>query len=261
MEGKDRAAFRAGFLGVQSLGWSTLVQIVEASEDDRAAAVDTLARHLVAGFGAPSVADALAAAEEEVAFAASLCDHPPDTLIAVHRTVENGEIREAFRTLRPRGERKPHARVLVPRSRGRGRTGRDGRSGEPGEGREGRQGMKDFWLSCGHHLLDRDEGGGLVVTDEFLKAYLARPELNAAREACVVERTLHAALLTDPRRPVDLPGDRRDRGHGCARELGDHDRVPRSLDRAPDARGRLSASGAHRLRRHAARCSSTSSCT
>jgi hypothetical protein len=38
-------------------------------------------------------------------------------------------------------------------------------------------GMKDFWLSCGHHLLDRDAGGGLVVTDEFLKAYLARPEL------------------------------------------------------------------------------------
>ena len=22
--------------------------------------------------------------------------------------------------------------------------------------------MKDFWLSCGHHLLDRDEGGGLL---------------------------------------------------------------------------------------------------
>jgi hypothetical protein len=63
--------------------------------------------------------------------------------------------------------------------------------------------MKDFWLSCGHHLLDRDSGGGLVVTDEFLKAYLARPELNPPPEACVVERTLHAALLAEPRRPVD----------------------------------------------------------
>ena len=40
--------------------------------------------------------------------------------------------------------------------------------------------MKDFWLSCGHHLLDRDAGGGLLVTDEFLKVYLARPELSAA---------------------------------------------------------------------------------
>ena len=32
LEGKARTAFRSGFLGVGSLGWSTLVQIVEASE-------------------------------------------------------------------------------------------------------------------------------------------------------------------------------------------------------------------------------------
>ena len=37
---------------------------------------------------------------------------------------------------------------------------------------------KDFWLACGHHLLDREEGGGLLVTDDFLKVYLARPELS-----------------------------------------------------------------------------------
>src|SRR4051794_35979209 len=62
--------------------------------------------------------------------------------------------------------------------------------------------MKDFWLSCGHHLLDRDPGGGLVATDEFLKVYLARPELTPPAEACVVEKTLHATLMTDPRRAV-----------------------------------------------------------
>jgi Family of unknown function (DUF6352) len=62
--------------------------------------------------------------------------------------------------------------------------------------------MPDFWLSCGHHLLDRDDGGGLLVTDEFLKAYLARPELAPPPDACAAERTLHAALLRDPRRPV-----------------------------------------------------------
>src|SRR5215470_12043971 len=66
-----------------------------------------------------------------------------------------------------------------------------------------RSAMKDFWLSCGHHLLDRDRGGGLIVTDDFLKAYLARRELAPPPEACVVERTLHAALLADPRRNVD----------------------------------------------------------
>jgi len=61
----------------------------------------------------------------------------------------------------------------------------------------------DFWQSCGHHLLDRSEGGGLVVTDEFLKAYVARPELVPPPEACDAERALYAALKADPRRPVD----------------------------------------------------------
>ena len=62
--------------------------------------------------------------------------------------------------------------------------------------------MKDFWLSCGHHLTDRDAGGGLLVTGEFLKAYLARPELSPPPEACAVERGLHTALLADPRRRI-----------------------------------------------------------
>ncbi len=65
--------------------------------------------------------------------------------------------------------------------------------------------MTDFWLSCGHHLLDRDDGGALLVTEEFLKAYLARPELAPPGDACISERTLHAALLTNPRRPVAAP--------------------------------------------------------
>lgn len=62
--------------------------------------------------------------------------------------------------------------------------------------------MKDFWISCGHHLLDRDANGGLVVTDEFLKAYFARPELMPPEDACAVERRLHRELLADSRRPV-----------------------------------------------------------
>src|ERR1041384_5530991 len=72
LDGKPRAAFRSGFLGVASLGWSTVVQIVEASEDERAALVEALARHLVERLGAPDLAAARTAAEEEVAFAASL---------------------------------------------------------------------------------------------------------------------------------------------------------------------------------------------
>ncbi|MBV9347380.1 MAG: hypothetical protein JO245_05325 [Pseudolabrys sp.] len=62
--------------------------------------------------------------------------------------------------------------------------------------------MNDFWLSCGHHLLDRADNGGLVVTDDFLKVYLARPELVPPAEAGPAERALYASLLTEPRRPI-----------------------------------------------------------
>ena len=107
LEGKARSAFRSGFLGIDSLGWSTLVQIVEATAQERRAAVEALAKQLVAQFGAPSVDAAAAAAEEEIAFAESLCTQPQDTLIAVHRNFEDGAVREAFRTLRPRNGAKP----------------------------------------------------------------------------------------------------------------------------------------------------------
>jgi hypothetical protein len=62
--------------------------------------------------------------------------------------------------------------------------------------------MKDFWIACGHHLLDHNASNGLVVTDEFLKAYFARAELMPPDDACEVERRLHRELLADPRRTV-----------------------------------------------------------
>jgi hypothetical protein len=102
LSGKDRSAFRSGFLGVQSWGWSTLVQIVPATEDDRQTLVDLLAKQLVGRFGAPDLAAARLAAVEEVAFAQSLCTHPVSALIAVHRSASDGEVRESFRRLQLR---------------------------------------------------------------------------------------------------------------------------------------------------------------
>jgi hypothetical protein len=96
-QGARGLSFR--FLGVGSLGWSTIVEIVEASEEDRLQAIGALAAQLLAHFGAPDVAAARLAAEDEITFAASLCDHPPGTLAAVSRSFENGSIREAFRAL------------------------------------------------------------------------------------------------------------------------------------------------------------------
>jgi hypothetical protein len=112
LTGKARAAFRSGFLGIGSLGWSTLVQVVEASEQDRSEAVQLLVEGLVERFGAPDLAAAKAAAEEELAYAASLSDHAEGMVIALARRHENGDIREAFRTLAPGVAARP-PRVLT----------------------------------------------------------------------------------------------------------------------------------------------------
>ncbi|HEU4805372.1 MAG TPA: DUF6505 family protein, partial [Nitrobacter sp.] len=91
LQGKARSAFRSGFLGLQSWGWSTLVQIVDVKDSDRDTVVDLLAQRLVERFGAPDLAAARRAAEDEVGFAESLCNDPVGILIAVRRTVEGGE--------------------------------------------------------------------------------------------------------------------------------------------------------------------------
>jgi hypothetical protein len=107
LSGKRRTAFRSGFLGIGSFGWSTLVQIVEVSEEQRSTAVEQLAARLIERCGAPDLATARAAAEEEIAFAASLCDHPPGMLVAVSRRYENEAIRESFRTLQANSYAEP----------------------------------------------------------------------------------------------------------------------------------------------------------
>jgi hypothetical protein len=107
---KARVALRSGFLGISSLGWSTLAEVAEGDFEVVAAA---LAAQLRAHFGAPDDAAALAAAREEVRFAASLCDLPLGTVIAVHRSVTAEGLQERFRTLSARGDRAPPVFALV----------------------------------------------------------------------------------------------------------------------------------------------------
>jgi Family of unknown function (DUF6505) len=99
LAGREKQAFRAGFLGLTSFGWSTLAVVVEATAGERAGAVASLASLLLAKHGAPNEAAARAAAEEEIAFAEQLAQHPPQTLVALHRSVrDDGSVSEQFRT-------------------------------------------------------------------------------------------------------------------------------------------------------------------
>jgi hypothetical protein len=62
--------------------------------------------------------------------------------------------------------------------------------------------MHDYWPSCGYRLLARDAQGQLLLTDEFLRSLLQRPELAPVAESCQAELALHERLLRQPREAV-----------------------------------------------------------
>ena len=63
--------------------------------------------------------------------------------------------------------------------------------------------MPDFWASCGYRLLRAGPDGRLVLTDDFLRATLLRPELAPLPESCPAELALHEKLIATPRASVD----------------------------------------------------------
>ena len=96
---KRRQAFQHGFLGTGSFGWSTLVMVADASDAVVRSVTDALAQHFVERHGAPSVTAAREVAEREVAFAASLCDHPVGTLLTIFRQHGPDSVVEQFATV------------------------------------------------------------------------------------------------------------------------------------------------------------------
>jgi hypothetical protein len=62
--------------------------------------------------------------------------------------------------------------------------------------------MQDFWPSCGFNLLRCNADGWLVPTDDYLRLFLARPELALVPESCDGERRLHGVLHQSPGREV-----------------------------------------------------------
>lgn len=101
LSGKQQEAFCRGFLGTTSFGWGTLVMVDEIDDQEYQTVIERLADHFVRHYGAPDREAALAAAREEVGFAASLCDHEIHTLLALERKVEGDTIVENFRVVRP----------------------------------------------------------------------------------------------------------------------------------------------------------------
>ena len=63
--------------------------------------------------------------------------------------------------------------------------------------------MRDFWSHCGYSLLDKTPDGHLLLTDDFLRSLLQRPELAPVPEARQGEVALHQQLMQQPRAEID----------------------------------------------------------
>lgn len=97
--GSEAEAFRRGFLGLDSLGWGTLVTVAEAGEAERRSVIERMTSIFIDRFGAPDQASAEAQAEEELAFVDQLCQRPVNTILSLERSIgAEGDVEEQFHT-------------------------------------------------------------------------------------------------------------------------------------------------------------------
>jgi hypothetical protein len=106
----ERLAFAGGWLGTQSFGRATLVEVAEIAEADFFQTVERLARHFVDAYGAPSLSEALPVARAECDDAAQLCDHPVHTLLAIEREPSEAGVRERIKVIQP-SRAEEHAKI------------------------------------------------------------------------------------------------------------------------------------------------------
>lgn len=59
--------------------------------------------------------------------------------------------------------------------------------------------MPNFWADSGYPLLQTNANQHLLVTDDFLRSYLRRPELAPVPESCPKELEIYERLLNNPR--------------------------------------------------------------
>ncbi len=62
--------------------------------------------------------------------------------------------------------------------------------------------MTNYWANSAYKTLAISPDRQLLVTDDFLRTYMARPELALVPESCPAERALHQRLTENPRAEV-----------------------------------------------------------
>ena len=62
--------------------------------------------------------------------------------------------------------------------------------------------MPSYWSSSPYRHLRVSPDNQLIVTDDFLRTYLERPELALIPDSCAAEQALHQRLLENPRAEI-----------------------------------------------------------
>ncbi len=101
LQGKQLQAFKSGFLGTRSFGWTTLVEIAEIDDDEYQQVIDRLAVHFLEHHGAPHIAAALPAAGDEAHYASTVCEYPLATLLAIEREFGEEGVVESLKVIKP----------------------------------------------------------------------------------------------------------------------------------------------------------------
>ncbi len=111
LTGKRLQAFNQGFLGTESFGWSSLVEVAEITDLEYKGVIERLAHHFVEHYGAPGLDAALPKAREEAEYTASIAEHEPHTLLAIDREASAEGVVENLRVVRLSGA--DHSRLKV----------------------------------------------------------------------------------------------------------------------------------------------------
>ncbi len=96
---RELAAFKHGWLGLESFGNATLVEVAEITEEISDVMTRRLAAYFMANCGAGDARDAIEAAAQEMSFAASLCGHPLKTVLALDREFNEQGLIETTRII------------------------------------------------------------------------------------------------------------------------------------------------------------------
>ena len=63
--------------------------------------------------------------------------------------------------------------------------------------------MQNYWLKSNYQKLSINTDNQLIITDDFLRSYLNRPELALIPESCEQEKKIHQNLINNPRAHIE----------------------------------------------------------